>query len=34
MVIVRLGLDQRDFAITDAIYSNFLEKVGLAITEE
>jgi len=34
MVIVRLGLDQRDFAITDAIYSNFLEKVGLAITKE
>jgi CubicO group peptidase (beta-lactamase class C family) len=34
MVIVRLGLDQRDFAITDAIYSNFLEKVGQAITEK
>jgi len=34
MVIVRLGLDQRDFAITDAIYSTFLEKVGRAITEE
>ena len=34
MVIVRLGLDQRDFAITDAIYSTFLEKVGKAITEK
>ena len=34
MVIVRLGLDQRDFAITDAIYSNFLEKVGQAIIKE
>lgn len=34
MVIVRLGLDQQDFAITDAIYSTFLEKVGQAITEE
>jgi len=34
MVIVRLGLDQRDFAITDAIYSTFLEKVGQAITEK
>ena len=31
MVIVRLGLDQRDFPITDAIYSTFLEKVGGAI---
>ena len=34
MVIVRLGLDQRDFAITDAIYNTFLEKVGQAITEK
>ena len=34
MVIVRLGLDQRDFAITDAVYSTFLEKVGQAITEK
>ncbi|KPK37639.1 MAG: hypothetical protein AMJ65_14145 [Phycisphaerae bacterium SG8_4] len=32
MVIVRLGLDQRDFPITDAIYDRFLEKVGGAIT--
>ena len=32
MVIVRLGLDQRDLAITDAIYNTFLEKVGGAIT--
>jgi CubicO group peptidase (beta-lactamase class C family) len=34
MVIVRLGLDERDFAITNAIYSTFLEKVGQAITQE
>ncbi len=34
MVIVRLGLDQNDFLITDAIYSAFLEKVGQAITQE
>jgi CubicO group peptidase (beta-lactamase class C family) len=34
MVIVRLGLDQSELAITDAIYSTFLEKVGQAITEE
>ncbi|MHC4074755.1 MAG: serine hydrolase domain-containing protein [Planctomycetota bacterium] len=31
MVIVRLGLDQRDFPITDSIYSTFLRKVGEAI---
>jgi len=31
MVIVRLGLDQRDFPITDAIYNTFLKKVGEAI---
>jgi len=31
MVIVRLGLDQNDFVITDAIYSTFLEKVGRAV---
>jgi CubicO group peptidase (beta-lactamase class C family) len=31
MVIVRLGLDQGEFAITDAIYSTFLQKVGEAI---
>jgi len=31
MVIVRLGLDQSEFAITNAIYSTFLEKVGKAI---
>ena len=34
MVIVRLGLDQSEFSITDAIYSTFLEKVGQAITEK
>ena len=34
MVIVRLGLDQSEFAITNTIYSIFLEKVGKAITEE
>ena len=31
MVIVRLGLDQSNFDITDAIYSTFLQKVGEAI---
>ena len=34
MVIVRLGLDQNKFAITGAIYSTFLEKVGQAITKD
>lgn len=34
MVIVRLGLDQNDFAITNAIYSKFMEKIGQAITKE
>jgi len=34
MVIVRLGLDERDFVITDAIYGAFLEKVGQAITQK
>ena len=34
MVIVRLGLDQSELAITDEIYSTFLEKVGQAITEQ
>jgi CubicO group peptidase (beta-lactamase class C family) len=34
MVIVRLGLDQSELAITDATYSTFLEKVGQAITEQ
>ena len=34
MVIVRLGLDQSEFTITDEIYSTFLEKVGQAITEK
>ena len=34
MVIVRLGLDQGEFAITNTIYSTFLEKVGQAIIKE
>jgi CubicO group peptidase (beta-lactamase class C family) len=34
MVIVRLGLDQSEFAITNAIYGSFLEKVGQAIIKE
>jgi CubicO group peptidase (beta-lactamase class C family) len=34
MVIVRLGLDQSEFAISDAIFSTFLEKVGQAIIKE
>jgi CubicO group peptidase (beta-lactamase class C family) len=34
MVIVRLGLDQSKFAITNKIYSTFLEKVGRAIKEQ
>ncbi|MBL7185046.1 MAG: serine hydrolase [Phycisphaerae bacterium] len=33
MVIVRLGLDQRDLAITDTIYNTFLKKVGEAIEQ-
>jgi len=33
IVIVRLGLDQRESRITDAIYSTFLEKVGQAIKD-
>lgn len=31
MVIVRLGLDQRERKITDTVYSTFLEKVGRTI---
>jgi len=31
MIIVRLGLDQNEFDITDTIYSTFLQKVGEAI---
>jgi hypothetical protein len=34
MVIVRLGLNQNDFVITNAIYSTFLEKVSQTIIEE
>jgi CubicO group peptidase (beta-lactamase class C family) len=31
MVIVRLGLDQTEFPITDTIYGTFLQKIGQAI---
>ncbi|UCC97534.1 MAG: serine hydrolase [Phycisphaerales bacterium] len=34
MVIVRLGLDQRDVPITNAIYGAFLEKIGQAVTQK
>lgn len=34
MVIVRLGLDQRQFTITDRIYGTFLEKIGRAIISD
>jgi CubicO group peptidase (beta-lactamase class C family) len=34
MVIVRLGLDQSERAITNSTYSTFLEKVGQAIIKE
>ncbi len=33
MVIVRLGLDQTDFPITDTIYGTFLQKIGQAIMD-
>jgi len=33
MVIVRLGLDQTEFNITDKIYGTFLQKVGQAIMD-
>ena len=33
MVIVRLGLDQSDLKITDMIYSDFLQRLGEAITD-
>ena len=33
MVIVRLGLDQRDLKITNAIYATFLQKVGDALVD-
>ncbi|MFH1718451.1 MAG: serine hydrolase, partial [Planctomycetota bacterium] len=33
MVIVRLGLDQRDRPISNTTYSTFLQKVGEAITD-
>jgi CubicO group peptidase (beta-lactamase class C family) len=33
MVIVRLGLDESQHPITDAVYSNFIEKVGQAILD-
>ena len=33
MVIVRLGLDQQQRPITDAVYSNFIERVGQALAD-
>ncbi len=33
MVIVRLGLDESQRPITDAVYSSFIEKVGQAIAD-
>ena len=33
MVIVRLGLDQNEFPITDTIYGTFIEKIGRAIMD-
>jgi len=33
MVIVRLGLDQRDLAITDTTYNTFLKKIGETIKQ-
>ncbi len=33
MVIVRLGLDQTEFKITDKIYGTFLQKIGQAIMD-
>ncbi|MHC4242444.1 MAG: serine hydrolase domain-containing protein, partial [Planctomycetota bacterium] len=33
MVIVRLGLDQNKFPITDTIYGTFIEKIGRAIID-
>ncbi len=33
MVIVRLGLDQTEFHITDKIYGTFLQKIGQAIMD-
>jgi CubicO group peptidase (beta-lactamase class C family) len=32
MVIVRLGLDQNEFIITDDIYSNFLQKISRSVS--
>jgi len=33
MVIVRLGLDQTEFKITDKIYGTFIQKIGQAIMD-
>jgi len=33
MVIVRLGLDQNELPITDAVYGSFIEKIGRAIMD-
>ena len=34
MVIVRLGLDQRDGRISDEVWGEFLAKIGQALTPE
>ncbi|MCP5118455.1 MAG: serine hydrolase [bacterium] len=34
MVIVRLGLDQDEFAVTDETYSTFLGKIGQALLDQ
>ena len=33
MVVVRLGLDQSQFKITDTIYGTFLNRIGQAISD-
>jgi len=33
MVIVRLGLDQKEFKITDETYSTFLQKIGRSFSD-
>jgi hypothetical protein len=33
MVVVRLGLDESQRQITDAVYSTFMEKIGQAIID-
>jgi len=31
MVVVRLGLDQRQLKITDRIYADFIARIGQAV---